>query len=109
MADAADAHVLLARALATLTEEEQARVLKALLPIPTFGFGDGDWLAQGTATLAAGVLRQRVPAAESVPLLVRLPAHTHARLKSWSESNGHSMNTVVRGLLERFLDGQSAA
>ena len=105
----ADAHTLLARALGTLTQQEQATVLKALLPIPTFGLANSDWLAQGTAAFAAAQLGQRVPAAESVPLLVRLPGETHARLKAWSETNGHSMNTVVRGLLERFLEGQAEA
>ena len=105
---AGDAHMLLARALGTLTEEEQATVLKGLLPISTLGLASSDWLARGTAALAATQLGQRVPASESVSLLVRLPGETHARLKAWSEANGHSMNTVVRGLLERFLDGQAA-
>ena len=101
--------MLLARALGTLTEEEQATVLKVLLPIPTFGLASTGWLAQGTAALAAAQLGQRVPASESASLLVRLPGETHARLKAWSEANGHSMNTVVRGLLERFLGGRAAA
>ena len=37
---------------------------------------------------------------------MRLPATLHAELKTWSEQHGHSMNTVVRGLLERFLESQ---
>jgi predicted HicB family RNase H-like nuclease len=53
--------------------------------------------------------QQQVSPSEQVALLVRLPAHLHAELKNWAESNGHSMNTVVRGLLERFLDGQRTA
>ena len=118
-------HTLLAKALATLTPEEQGQVLQALLPVPTFGGQQQPtWSTEATAAMAgmsigrkAEVLaayggqqvRLQQGAAEQVSLLVRLPAPVHADLKSWSESNGHSMNTVVRGLLERFLDAQRAA
>lgn len=40
------------------------------------------------------------------PLLVRLPADLHARFRRWATSHGFSMASVVRGLLERFLDDQ---
>jgi hypothetical protein len=40
------------------------------------------------------------------PLLVRLPADLHARFRRWATSHGFSMASVVRGLLERFLDEQ---
>jgi predicted HicB family RNase H-like nuclease len=50
--------------------------------------------------------QQQVSSPEQASLLVRLPAAIHAELKDWAESHGHSMNTVVRGLLERFLDAQ---
>jgi hypothetical protein len=39
---------------------------------------------------------------------VRLPADLHARLRLWSTEHGFSMATVVRGLVARFLDGQTA-
>jgi predicted HicB family RNase H-like nuclease len=48
----------------------------------------------------------RVSGGSQASLLVRLPAPLHAQLKAWSESNGYSMNTVVTGLLERFLRSQ---
>jgi hypothetical protein len=40
------------------------------------------------------------------PLLVRLPADLHARLRRWATSHGFSMASVVRGLVERFLEEQ---
>jgi hypothetical protein len=40
------------------------------------------------------------------PLLVRLPADLHARFRRWATSHGFSMASVVRGLVERFLDDQ---
>ena len=40
------------------------------------------------------------------PLLVRLPADLHARFRRWATSQGFSMASVVRGLVERFLDEQ---
>lgn len=40
------------------------------------------------------------------PLLVRLPADLHARFRRWATSHGFSMASVVRGLVERFLEEQ---
>ena len=40
------------------------------------------------------------------PLLVRLPADLHGRLRRWAATHGFSMASVVRGLVERFLDDQ---
>ncbi|CAA9348437.1 MAG: hypothetical protein AVDCRST_MAG07-2842 [uncultured Frankineae bacterium] len=128
-----DPHVLLARALGSLSPEEQGEVLKSLLPTPLTaapqlstshvaashlatslsGATPGAWLAQSVASRAAVALQLEDelsrPRAEKVGLLVRLPAQTHRRLKEWSDSHGHSMNVVVRGLVEQFLDAQSAA
>ncbi len=58
---------------------------------------------------AFGLQNLRPSSGEQMSLLVRLPAPLHARLKEWSEAHGHSMNTVVRGLLERFLATQSGS
>jgi hypothetical protein len=117
-------HALLAKALATLTHEEQGQVLKSLLPVPTFGFEHPGWSSEATAAMAGAAmgrqeevlatyrvqqLREATGSSQQVSLLVRLPASVHADLKSWSERHGHSMNTVVRGLLERFLEAQRTA
>lgn len=40
---------------------------------------------------------------------VRLPAELHTRLRDWCTEHGFSMATVVRGLVTRFLDGQTEA
>lgn len=107
-----DPYVLLARALGHLSAQEQGEVLKSLLPPPLPGAAPTGWLAQSAATRAAFALQLEDevarPAAERVGLLVRLPASTHRRLKSWSDAHGHSMNVVVRGLVEQFLDAQDA-
>jgi hypothetical protein len=42
-------------------------------------------------------------------ILVRLPIEQHTRLRNWCTSHGFSMATVVRGLVDRFLDQQSPA
>ena len=42
----------------------------------------------------------------TAPLLVRLPADLHDRLRRWSTTNGFSMAAVARGLIERFLNEQ---
>jgi len=113
-------HALLAKALLTLSTEEQGDVLKALLPTPTFGSQPPNWVSESTAAMAGMAMgrkdevvaaygvRQLVdrPGPEQSSLLVRLPTALHTELKTWSEENGHSMNTVVRGLLERFLEAQ---
>jgi hypothetical protein len=35
---------------------------------------------------------------------IRLPAEQHAALREWCAEHGFSMATVVRGLVERFLE-----
>jgi hypothetical protein len=37
---------------------------------------------------------------------VRLPAVQHERLRDWCTDHNFTMAAVVRGLIERFLDGQ---
>ena len=101
----ADPHALLAKALRSLSDEEQGLVLR-LLPLA----GPG----AATTPVARAAAREAVAAAlvaerstdDKVGFLLRLPASTHAELKQWADEHGHSMNVVVRGLVERFLDEQ---
>lgn len=37
-------------------------------------------------------------------VLVRFPIDQHARLREWCERHGFAMATVVRGLVDRFLE-----
>jgi len=56
----------------------------------------------GTGSMrAAGATGQQV-----VP--VRFPAEQHAQLREWCAEHGFSMATVIRGLVARFLDSQTA-
>lgn len=42
-------------------------------------------------------------------LPVRLPAGDYERLRDWSKQHDFSMAVIVRTLVERFLNGQAAA
>ena len=102
----APAHTLLAQALRTLTDEEQGIVLSTLLS------ATGPRVdAASYRRVVADRWRGAVPITDEQPLdkvgfLLRLPSGTHQALKVWADENGHSMNVVVRGLVERFLEDQ---
>jgi ParG len=52
----------------------------------------------------------RSPAAQAQQMVpVRFSTEQHARLRAWCTEHGFSMATVIRGLVDRFLDGQQAA
>jgi hypothetical protein len=40
-------------------------------------------------------------------VLIRLPVEQHTRLREWCAKHNFSMATVVRGLVDRFLEQQS--
>jgi hypothetical protein len=92
-----------------LTDEEQGVVLQHVLPVVGLsGVPASSVASQPTAARAALVVElaaQSPPGGDKVGLLVRLPSDTHGRLKTWCDVHGHSMNVVVRGLIEHFLDG----
>ena len=102
-------HALLAKALRTLTDEEQGVVLQHILPVVGLSGGRASSVASqptaARAALAVELAAQAAPGGNKVGLLVRLPSDTHGKLKTWCDANGHSMNVVVRGLIEHFLDG----
>lgn len=45
---------------------------------------------------------------DSQVVTLRLPATRHAALRAWCGEHGFSMAAVVRGLVERFLEEQTA-
>jgi hypothetical protein len=48
------------------------------------------------------------PTTDSQMVTIRLPATRHAALRDWCAEHGFSMAAVVRGLVERFLEEQTA-
>jgi len=113
-----DPVVLLVSAIGTLPDEQRDLVLTwllrqrpsiyrhtALSGAPQAGEAFGvRWPAEeplmpGASMRAAGATGQQV-----VP--VRFPAEQHAQLREWCAEHGFSMATVIRGLVDRFLDGQ---
>lgn len=121
-----DSARLLVRALATLPAGERDQVYTWLLGtnLP----GDPELASQLRRRVAWAVHAESPPVrrqdftdlgAEMVRTLVRSPAGTaqqmvpvrfsadqHARLRAWCAEHGFSMATVIRGLVDRFLDSQ---
>ena len=60
------------------------------------------------AEVVHNLFRSPGPGAQQV-VPVRFSAEQHARLRAWCTEHGFSMATVIRGLVDRFLDGQQAA
>ncbi len=51
-----------------------------------------------------------LPAGEESQLVtIRLPAERHAELRAWCSEHNFTMASVVRGLIERFLEEQKRA
>jgi hypothetical protein len=81
-------------------------------------------LARGRSTLSLGPpvtatllteptgppprLGHTLPAGEESQLVtIRLPAERHNQLRAWCAEHGFTMASVVRGLVERFLEEQA--
>ena len=58
----------------------------------------------GAAVVSELVRGSSSPAQQMVP--VRFSADQHARLRTWCGAHGFSMATVIRGLVDRFLESQ---
>jgi hypothetical protein len=50
-----------------------------------------------------------LPAGDSQLVTIRLPADRHAALRAWCAEHGFTMASVVRGLVERFLEEHGTA
>jgi hypothetical protein len=105
---------LLTKGIRMLSQREQDQVLTALLreasaeppaftrPVPPTGDVVVSYpMSAPLQEPSAG------PPGPSTMLPVRLPPELHARLREWCAEHGFSMAGVVRGLVERFLDGQA--
>jgi hypothetical protein len=118
---------LLLKAVRGLPQREQDQVLAALirsaLPSPATTAGRPGPVSlphprSGSAPVPSEMLlisdpmtaaqAGSVEASGPVAMLpVRLPPELHERLRRWSNEHGFSMASVVRGLVERFLDEQA--
>jgi hypothetical protein len=101
---------LLLKALDSLTQRDRDLVLRNLLT-GRIGSVSGRGSSHAHASEASLSLPEAKVGMEITrqveqPLLVRLPADLHARFRRWATSHGFSMASVVRGLVERFLDDQ---
>jgi hypothetical protein len=65
--------------------------------------------AEAEAEVMRNLFRSPASAAAQQMVPVRFSAEQHARLRAWCTEHGFSMATVIRGLVDRFLDGQQAA
>jgi hypothetical protein len=103
---------LLIKAVRTLSEREQDQVLAELICV-SLAAREGP-VAVPTAPRDVVMLSDPGPiglaatpeAGRSAMFPVRLPPELHERLRRWSSDHGFSMASVVRGLVERFLDEQ---
>src|SRR5919197_5364401 len=109
---------LVAKAVGTLPKREHDEVLRFLIrewmgrglgyqaqPPGALARSAGEVL--GVPSLSPMAVGTRVAGGAAVQMLpVRLPRDLYERLKTWADEHGFSMATVVRGLVERFLDAQ---
>jgi hypothetical protein len=52
-------------------------------------------------------LASLLPAGDSQLVTIRLPAESHAKLRTWCTEHNFTMAAVVRGLVDRFLEDQT--
>ena len=106
---------LLLKAVRSLPQREQDQVLVALFRCVPEGTEFAPPAAftrrvPGPSMPADVVFSHGMPPIEEGPtamLPVRLPPELHERLRGWSAEAGFSMASIVRGLIERFLDEQA--
>lgn len=102
---------LLTKGIRMLPQREQDQVLAALLREAASEPGraappQGDVVVSYPMSVPLPEPLAGAPG-PSTMLPVRLPPELHARLREWCAEQGFSMAGVVRGLVERFLDGQA--
>jgi hypothetical protein len=96
----------LAALLETLTPEDRQEITAWFLTRPEAT--GRTWLG-GSFQHRQAALSGLLPAGEDSQLVtIRLPAESHAKLRTWCTEHGFTMAAVVRGLVERFLEDQTA-
>jgi hypothetical protein len=90
----------LAGALEHLSPDDRQQVVAWLLSGP----GVRTWHGFEFRRHVTGVLPSRE---ESQLVGIRLPSASHERLRDWCAEHGFSMAAVVRGRVDRFLEGQT--
>jgi hypothetical protein len=101
---------LLLKAIEPLSKRDRELVLRMLVTgrIGLGGVGRRRFETAAPPMVPSGHVGPALSRQVDQPLLVRLPARLHDRLRRWATANGFSMAGVVRGLVERFLDEQDA-
>ncbi|MDT4986866.1 MAG: hypothetical protein QOI74_960 [Micromonosporaceae bacterium] len=99
---------LLAKAIDKLDPADRERVTAWLLKrsfgaAPT-GHSIGTAIARETRDLMVESAMGGVRRGEHQVVPIRLPTAQHAALRDWCTEHGFTMATVVRGLVERFLE-----
>ncbi|MDX6679076.1 MAG: hypothetical protein QOE31_3128 [Solirubrobacteraceae bacterium] len=107
---------LLYEAVTKLPKEQQAAVFEYFLELgigaqPPAALQQAQLWARGRGVVSSGEWPATVFAAQKgagpnqqiIP--VRLSEESHRRLKQWCADHDFHMSVVVRGLIERFLDG----
>jgi ParG len=108
------------RAISSLPPADRDRVYLWLLRQQQITVPHAEWIAQLRAPVAGlprgplregraatGALRQAGVASGQQMVPVRFSSEQHAQLRRWCAEHGFSMATVIRGLVTRFLEGQS--
>lgn len=102
---------LLLKAIRSLPQDEQDEVLRSIIGQAFAGPGASQVHGMDVFPQLGGPDFTLAPPLDTTkqmtaPILVRLPADLHDRLRRWSTANGFSMAAVARGLIERFLNEQ---
>ena len=116
----------LARLLDTLPADERHEIIALLLDRPGVappGAGAPGAGAPGAGTpsqllahvpevaqfpgLRSGIASMLTGREEHQLVTIRMPSELHAQLRTWCTDHSFTMAAVIRGLVERFLEGQA--
>jgi hypothetical protein len=101
----------LARLLDTLPADERHEIIALLLDrrstAPTRTVL-GQFVEAPPLSTLRGAFASGLSGGEEHQLVtIRMPSDLHAQLRSWCSEHSFTMAAVIRGLVERFLEGQA--